>query len=534
MALAALAAGALWLLAGKTVQSASSGIRPAKQDAKAAFAGLLTGAKGDPAALESSLDAAILAFQPLVEEGMVYRQRTAVLTQALHAKIRAGQPLDGGDIEALNRNIQDGYAVARRIFAVVDEHANWREPDAKTLRKAGFAELPLELRVKGSMLSLAGSLFLYDTYRLHVAMLAGDEKIRRVFNRGDTGYANRKNLLDEVTDEFLSLSGRMRVRDELRFCAAHEAAAAARYGDSPVFAYLRELIAQSPSRGRVAALPLLPPPATIAEDAARRTEVVRGDLHAVGEDSLNSVSMFFGNTVGLVETRKGKLWNNPGVAAAAARTLQPGDILLEKTPFRLTDTFIPGHWGHAAIWVGTEADLKALGLWDDPVVRPYQANIRAGRGIVEALRGGVTMNSIEHFLNIDDLAILRDGAPDRERQKHHVLLALRQVGKEYDFNFDVETGDKIVCSELVYMAYTDIPWPTDRTLGRYTISPDNVAAKALNGGPLRLQLFYHDGRPVTEKPLDVMAGLMTTDTRLFPDLPAVSLPAFIKAAAGRR
>ena len=33
---------------------------------------------------------------------------------------------------------------------------------------------------------------------------------------------------------------------------------------------------------------------------------------------------------------------------------QAGDILLEKTPFRLTDKLIPGYWGHAAVWIGGE------------------------------------------------------------------------------------------------------------------------------------------------------------------------------------
>ncbi|MCM8528789.1 MAG: hypothetical protein NE327_19860, partial [Lentisphaeraceae bacterium] len=71
--------------------------------------------------------------------------------------------------------------------------------------------------------------------------------------------------------------------------------------------------------------------------------------------------------------------------------------------------------------------------------------------------------------------------------------SFRQLGKEYDFNFDVETIDKIVCSELVYQVFTDIKWPTEKALGRHTISPDNVAVKA-NEGPFELVLFYHEGK----------------------------------------
>jgi len=188
--------------------------------------------------------------------------------------------------------------------------------------------------------------------------------------------------------------------------------------------------------------------------------------------------------------------------------LRAGDILLEKTPFRLTDKFIPGHWGHAAIWIGTEAELRNLGIWEHELVRQYHEKIRAGDHIVEALRTGVELNPLHEFLNIDDLAILRNPNFDKATLAHHIILALRQLGKEYDFNFDVETTDKIVCSELIYTVYTDMTWPTEKALGRYTISPDNVASKALNGGGLQLVLFYHDGKLITENPLGVMEKLM--------------------------
>ena len=48
----------------------------------------------------------------------------------------------------------------------------------------------------------------------------------------------------------------------------------------------------------------------------------------------------------------------------------------------------------------------------------------------------------------------------------------------------------------------------EKSLGRYTISPDNVAEKTLNGGPLKLITFYHNGALVTNMPLQQMKKLI--------------------------
>jgi hypothetical protein len=43
-----------------------------------------------------------------------------------------------------------------------------------------------------------------------------------------------------------------------------------------------------------------------------------------------------------------------------------------------------------------------------------------------------------------------------------------------------------------------VDWPTEKTLGRHSISPDNVAQLAWNNVPLKLVMFYHDGKLVEE------------------------------------
>jgi uncharacterized protein YycO len=215
-----------------------------------------------------------------------------------------------------------------------------------------------------------------------------------------------------------------------------------------------------------------------------------------------STSQVVGNTVGLVRWRNGKLKDDAAMLKTLQAQLQPGDILLEKTPFALTDKSIPGHFGHAAIYTGTANQLRDLGAFTLPqknlaMVQKNLAKIEAGHVVVEALRNGVQLDTLEDFMNIDDIAILRPKYVSPEARIEAVNLALGNLGKKYDFNFDVNTTETIVCSELVYIVYPQIDFVTKRVLGSFAITPDDIAVQA--GGdndPLELILFGHDGKLV--------------------------------------
>jgi len=195
--------------------------------------------------------------------------------------------------------------------------------------------------------------------------------------------------------------------------------------------------------------------------------------------------------------------------------LQPLDLLLEKTPFRLTDFFIPGHFGHVAIWMGTDRELESLGVWDQAGMqqerlRADREQVREGHSVLEALRTGVELSTLEHFLNVDDVAILRPKELTDTEVNESLVRAFRQVGKEYDFNFDVETTGSIVCSELPYHVYPGVRWKTEQELGRFTITPDDIASLALGeDAAFELIVLYHDGRLIdTDADLALMEALM--------------------------
>jgi len=449
-----------------------------------------------------ALDKEISSFMTLAERTLALRAETIKEGERLQARVAQGKPLSGEDLALLNQGLLEHLSLRKELLAIAESHECWLELSDYDLAAHGITP---EIRLKGIMLSLSSALLLYDNYLLAVSLFEGDGKLRRLLNESDPGYAVNSAELAKITVSYNSVANRERVRRAIRFHKREAKKLRTMIGESANSDYLNTLIAQSPSYTMVSAWS---PFYLISRHIGFLGAVTSDALAGLDRQGVNLFSMVFGNAVGLVESRKGKLYGRNDVRGKLQRTLMAGDILLEKTPFRLTDKLIPGYWGHAAVWIGTESELKEMGIWDNPIVARHHDQIRAGRLVAEALRSGVEMNSLEHFLNIDSVGILRDPALSRESRARTIIQALRQVGKPYDFNFDVESKERVYCSKLVYLSYSGIDWPTRKSLGRTTFTPDDVAVKAVPGGDLQLVTFYHDGKLVKDQPLERMVQLM--------------------------
>ncbi len=462
-------------------------------------------ANGNMQQLNENLDKEINNYQEMTEELLVSREKMLKLTDSISRHIDKDVAIPPAVLDELNLQMKKGLGFEEKLSGGIARNECWYQASKEILEEKGYAPLADEIRLKGMMLALSGSLMLYDTYMTTVSVLNENDRIRRFVNQSDIGYGIQEDQLTAITDSVYDLSNLLYVREEIAIYEDNIKKHGKKFEKDKNAEYLMLLIEQSPSYSILKN-------ASFEDVSDRKGQVRRNEASdnftELNRRAVNGVSEFFGNLIGLVEERKGKLYGDEETETYLSKQLKAGDILLEKTPFRLTDKMIPGHWGHAAIWVGTEQELKQLDIWDHEVVRLYHKQIESGHGVVEALRSDVTMNSLSHFMNVDDVAIIREpGISDKERARV-IIRTLRQVGKEYDFNYDVETTDKIVCSQLVYLAYTDISWPTDKVVGRYTISPDNVAFKAINNGPLKLVTFYHDGKRIDEDAEALMEELM--------------------------
>lgn len=208
----------------------------------------------------------------------------------------------------------------------------------------------------------------------------------------------------------------------------------------------------------------------------------------------NGLSRAFGTLIGGIEWRTGFLYEDPDFQALVESKLQPLDILYEKKSFKLTDKTIPGNWGHTAVWLGTKEQLVALGLWDKKELDFFREKIENGQSIYEVRKWGTQFDSLENFLNLDEIAITRVKQM-KERSSSDLLkvyqLLYDQYEKTYDFGFDAMATTKITCTEVIMLSYGAINWPADKVLGRFAITPNNMAEIAVwNDSPVDFVAYY--------------------------------------------
>jgi len=208
--------------------------------------------------------------------------------------------------------------------------------------------------------------------------------------------------------------------------------------------------------------------------------------------------------------------------------LQPGDILLSRKNWYLSNIGLPGFWPHGLLYVGSQAQLATnldpepeVQAWVDticPAGTPFSRCLArryplafAERGtaegadalqVIEAISEGIVQNSLVHAAG-DYLAALRPKLSPLHRARA-IDRAFSFLGKPYDFDFDFSTDDALVCTELLWRIYrpqdamTGLDIPLVQVMGRSTLPAQEIIKQfaAVQGTPqAQLQfVFFLEGR----------------------------------------
>ncbi len=172
------------------------------------------------------------------------------------------------------------------------------------------------------------------------------------------------------------------------------------------------------------------------------------------------------------------------VADTITSILAPGDVLVVRKEYALTNYFLPGYWPHAALYLGDADQLHRLGIADHHHVRPRWTQLAAAdndspRRVLEAMKDGVRIRSLASPFGADSVVVLR---PRLDEAQIGVALAqgLAHEGKPYDFNFDFTRSDRLVCTEVVYRTYEGVGamhLELIRRAGRLTLAGSDLIAE---------------------------------------------------------
>jgi len=195
-------------------------------------------------------------------------------------------------------------------------------------------------------------------------------------------------------------------------------------------------------------------------------------------------------------------------ALALTGKMEPGDVLVARQNWYLSNIGLPGFWPHAEMYLGTPDVLSAYfdgdaevkkwvaaqapdaetftrflaAKWPDKYKHYATGKDLLGAGpirVIESISEGVSFTSIEHAMMVDYLGVMRPRLPKLEKAKA-IVRAFEYQGRPYDFDFDFLSDAGLVCTELVWKCYAPsaetrgLALPLVKVAGRQTLPANEI------------------------------------------------------------
>jgi hypothetical protein len=190
------------------------------------------------------------------------------------------------------------------------------------------------------------------------------------------------------------------------------------------------------------------------------------------------------------------------IRAQVVELLRPGDVLVVRKEFAVTNYFLPGHWPHVALFLGCPRRIATSEIARHPHVEPRLTLLSAVTPltavlapdpinawadgddhpcVLEAMKDGVRIRSVNSPFNSDSVVVVRPLLDDGQVAAA-LAQALMHEGKAYDFDFDFCASHRLVCTEVVYRAYEGIAgvqFDLHRHAGRFALAAGDILRMAL-------------------------------------------------------
>ena len=169
----------------------------------------------------------------------------------------------------------------------------------------------------------------------------------------------------------------------------------------------------------------------------------------------------------------------PDIVRSVRHVLRPGDAIVTRHDDAMTNLFLPGYWPHGALYIGSAEQRRELG------VRMSENRWERSRmpvRVLEARKDGVLFRQLSDTLRVDAFAVIRPKLTP-EKVAEALSRAAEHEGKYYDFEFDFNRADRLVCTEVIYRGFHAIgqlAFPLTPRAGRPTFSAEDLLDLAVD------------------------------------------------------
>ncbi len=342
-------------------------------------------------------------------------------------------------------------------------------------------QLSDEQRPVAFLTAFAATLLLIDAARFLRETVDGRPVVRRKLNEAAPQLGVPNGIYDLIQKSLVSTRHAWHVYHAIQYFETHGTQFREIRRDSEIGALL-EIIDRLKHRMDVSIAQF-----ARAKLRTRSSQLLRG----LGRDTLGralyGLHKFGGNMVADRYLRRGRRPAlSPAITDQLRTLLTPGDVLVVRKDYALTNYFLPGYWPHVALYLGDANALTNMGLHEHANVLPrwrrlLEASLDEPRRVLEAMRDGVQIRSLNSAFRSDSIVVLRPklSPPDVARG---LARGLAHEGKPYDFDFDFTRADRLVCTEVVFRAFDGlgpICLPLTRRAGRLTLSGNDLIELAL-------------------------------------------------------